>query len=193
MTAAVTTERSRWRIAAEQSLALAIRSVRNTARDPGAWVPPMIFPLVLAAIYGAQFSRATELPGFPEVDSFLQFILPASILQGVSFNAGDAGTGMATDIQNGFFDRLMSSPTSRLAVFIGRLAGAIVFSAILATVLVLIFTVFGAPVQGGDPTSGDQDDPSPGGACADGDHAGVLHHRLHRQFRRHLARRGLPD
>ena len=56
---------------------------------------------------------------------------------------------MATDIQNGFFDRLMSSPTSRLAVFIGRLAGAIVFSAILATVLVLIFTVFGAPVQGG--------------------------------------------
>ena len=76
----------------------------------------MIFPLVLAAIYGAQFSRATELPGFPEVDSFLQFILPASILQGVAFNAGDAGTGMATDIQNGFFDRLMSSPTSRLAV-----------------------------------------------------------------------------
>ena len=54
------------------------RCQRNTARDPGAWLPGMIFPLVLAAIYGAQFSRATELPGFPEVDSFLQFILPAA-------------------------------------------------------------------------------------------------------------------
>ena len=40
MTAAVTTDRPRWRIAAEQSFALAVRSVRNTARDPGAWVPP---------------------------------------------------------------------------------------------------------------------------------------------------------
>jgi ABC-2 type transport system permease protein len=149
VTAVASSARPRWRIAAEQSVALAIRSVRNTARDPGAWMPGMVFPLVLAAIYGAQFSRATELPGFPEVDSFLQFVLPASILQGVSFNAGDAGTAMATDIQNGFFDRLMSSPTSRLAVFVGRLAGAIVFSGILATVLVIIFTVFGAPVQGG--------------------------------------------
>ncbi|MEM8706691.1 MAG: ABC transporter permease [Actinomycetota bacterium] len=149
MTAVVPERPVRWRVAAEQTVALAVRAVRNTARDPGAWLPPMIFPLVLAAIYGAQFSRATELPGFPEVDSFLQFVLPASILQGVSFNAGDAGTAMATDIENGFFDRLISSPTSRLAIFLGRLAGAIVFSAILATLLVVVFTVFGAPVQGG--------------------------------------------
>ena len=73
---ALAVERPSWVIGFEQTRALAVRSVRNTARDPAAWVPPMVFPLLLAAIYGAQFSRATELPGFPEVDSFLQFVLP---------------------------------------------------------------------------------------------------------------------
>ena len=138
-----------WRIGLEQTRSLAIRSVKNTARDPSAWAPAMIFPLILAAIYGAQFSRATELPGFPEVDSFLQFVLPASVLQGVSFFAGDAGVGMATDIQTGFFDRLVTSPAGRLTIFIGRLAGSMVFSAGVATVLIIVFSVFGAPVPGG--------------------------------------------
>ena len=146
---AVLSSRPRWLIGLEQTCVLAGRSVRNTGRDPSAWVPPMVFPLLLAAIYGAQFSRATELPGFPEVDSFLQFVLPASVLQGVSFFAGDAGVGMATDIQTGFFDRLVTSPSGRLSIFLGRLAGSMVFSGVLATVLILVFALFGAPVQGG--------------------------------------------
>ena len=141
--------RSRWAVAAEQTRALSIRSIRNTARDPAAWVPPMVFPLLLAAIYGAQFSRATELPGFPEVDSFLQFVLPASVLQGVSFFAGDAGVGMATDIQTGFFDRLVMSPSGRLSIFLGRLGGSMLFSGGLAGVLIVVFALAGAPVQGG--------------------------------------------
>ena len=141
--------RARAVVGGEQTVALAIRSVRNTARDPAAWIPPMVFPLLLAAIYGAQFSRATELPGFPEVDSFLQFVLPASVLQGVSFFAGDAGVGMATDIQTGFFDRLVTSPSGRLSIFLGRLGGSMVFSAGLASFLIVVFWVFGAPVQGG--------------------------------------------
>lgn len=144
-----TAARPQWLVGYEQTKALAMRSVRNTARDPAAWIPPMVFPLLLAAIYGAQFSRATELPGFPEVDSFLQFVLPASVLQGVSFFAGDAGVGMATDIHTGFFDRLVTSPAGRLSIFLGRLGGSMLFSGALATVLILVFTVFGAPVQGG--------------------------------------------
>ncbi|MEM9521216.1 MAG: ABC transporter permease [Actinomycetota bacterium] len=143
------TPRPSWVIGVEQTRALAARSVRNTAREPSAWAPAMIFPLLLAVIYSAQFSRAAELPGFPEVDSFLQFILPASVLQGVSFFAGDVGTGMATDIQTGFFDRLVMSPTGRLSIFIGRLGGSMLFSAGVAAVLVAVFSVFGAPVQGG--------------------------------------------
>ncbi len=137
------------RIAFEQVIELARRSIVNTWRQPGAWVPSVIFPLMMSAIYAAQFDRATRLASFPEVDSFLQFILPASILQGIAFNSSEAGSALATDIESGFFDRLMASPVGRQPIFFGRVAGAAVFSGLLATILITIFTLAGAAPKGG--------------------------------------------
>jgi len=141
--------RGRWRVGAEQSSALIVRSVANTWRQPGSWVPSIVFPLMMAAVYSAQFDRATDLAGFPEVDSFLQFILPASILQGISFNAGEAGTALALDIESGFFDRLVASPVARQSILVGRMGGGAVFSGGLAAALMAVFALFGAPVDGG--------------------------------------------
>ncbi len=137
------------RVGGEQAAALSWRSVLNTWRQPASWTPSIFFPLMLAAVYAAQFEKATNLPGFPEVDSFLQFILPASILQGISFNAGEAGTALALDIESGFFDRLITSPVARQSILVGRMAGGAVFSGGLAAALMLAFAVAGAPVQGG--------------------------------------------
>ena len=141
--------RSRLRIGVEQTWALSVRSAVATWRNPGAWVPGIVFPLMLAAVYAAQFERATDLPAFPEVDSFLQFILPASILQGISFNSSNAGTDMATDIETGFFDRLVASPVARQSIFLGRVGGAAVAAAAQTLVLMLVFLAFGAPVESG--------------------------------------------
>ncbi len=141
--------RGRWRVGAEQTGALARRSIVNSWRQPASWAPSVFFPLMMAAIYSAQFDRATDLPDFPEVDSFLQFILPALILQGISFNSGEAGTDMALDIQSGFFDRLVASPVARQSILIGRMVGGAVFSGGLAAALMLVFTIVGAPVKGG--------------------------------------------
>lgn len=145
--------RPRARIAVEQTVELSWRSILGTWRQPTAWVPSIVFPLMLAAIYAAQFDRAIGLQGFPEVDSFLQFILPASILQGIAFNSGEAGSALATDIQSGFFDRLMASPVGRQAVLLGRVAGAGVFSGLLAAVLIAVFSVAGAAPDGGLPAA----------------------------------------
>ena len=139
-------------VVVEQAAELAQRSIVNTWRQPASWVPSIVFPLMMAAIYSAQFERATALPGFPEVDSFLQFILPATILQGISFNAGEAGSALAIDIENGFFDRLMASPVGRQSVLIGRMAGGAVFSAGLAVVLMIVFALSGASPEGGLPS-----------------------------------------
>jgi len=146
MTAVI--RRGRWRVGAEQSSALIVRSVANTWRQPGSWIPSIVFPLMLAAVYSAQFDQATDLPGFPEVDSFLQFILPASILQGISFNAGEAGTALALDIESGFFDRLVASPVARQSILVGRMGGGAVFSGGLAAALMVVFALVGAPVDG---------------------------------------------
>jgi len=141
--------RSRWVVAAEQTWALTVRSTMATARNPANWLPGLIFPLVMAAVYAAQFADATRLPAFPEVDSFLQFILPSAILQGISFNSANAGSDMAIDIETGFFDRLISSPVARQSILFGRVGGAAASAGFQAIVLMGVFLVFGAPVKSG--------------------------------------------
>lgn len=143
--------RPRFRVAAEQAWALTARSALATWRSPTNWLPGIIFPLVMAAVYAAQFAEATSLPEFPEVDSFLQFILPSAILQGIAFNASNAGSDLATDIETGFFDRLIASPVARQSILIGRIGGAAASAGFQALVLIIIFLAFGAPVKSGIP------------------------------------------
>ncbi|GJM38474.1 MAG: transport permease protein [Acidimicrobiales bacterium] len=149
MTAVLDAPRSRLIVSIEQVWSLSVRATVATFRRPTDFIPGLVFPLLMAAVYASQFSRAVDLPAFPEVDSFLQFILPSSILQGIAFNASNAGSDMATDIETGFFDRLISSPVARQSVLIGRVAGAASAAAVQAIVLMSIFLLFGAPVKSG--------------------------------------------
>lgn len=137
------------RLAGVQTVALARRSLVAEGRQLFSVLPGLFFPLMLAAVYTNQFQRVLGLPGFPEVESFLDFILPASILQAVSFGASSAGTELALDIENGFFDRLLASPVARVPILIGRLAGAAVVAAGKTLVIVALFVVFGAEIAGG--------------------------------------------
>jgi ABC-2 type transport system permease protein len=145
---------SRGRRVSGQAAELALRSIRNTARQPQAWIPGMIFPLMLTAVYTAQFARAIRQPGFPPVDSYLDFVLPASVLQAVAFGATNGGSDFALDIENGFFDRLIASPVSRVSILVGRLAGSAVFAGIQALALVVVFFVFGVRIESGLPGVG---------------------------------------
>jgi ABC-2 type transport system permease protein len=134
-----------------QALALARRSVLGTVRQPALIAPAFVFPLFFAALSSAAFSRSINLPGFPPVESFLDFILPATVIQGVMFGSVQAGADQATDIQDGFFERLVASPVSRVSILIGRLAGAAVLGMVQALVFVILLWAFGATIQGGVP------------------------------------------
>ncbi len=129
---------------------LSRRSIIGTARKPQNWLPGMFFPLMLAAVYSSQFAKAVELPAFPFDDiSFLDFILPASILQGVAFGSVGGASDLAIDIENGFMDRLVSSPVARPVILLGRLAGSVAFGMTQAVVFLAIFLAFGAELRGG--------------------------------------------
>lgn len=139
--------------ATPHSLALARRSTIGMLRQPQSWLPGLFFPLLLAAVYSAQFSKAVDLPGFPfQGVSFLDFILPASILQGVLFGATNSASDLAVDIENGFMDRLLASPTRRVAILVGRLASALVYGLLQGIFLLTVFLIFGADVAGGVPS-----------------------------------------
>jgi ABC-2 type transport system permease protein len=131
------------------SRALARRSLVSLARNPAASVPGLVFPLFFAAVNSAALDRATSLPGFPDVDSFLTFLLPATLLQGVMLSATTAGNDVAIDLQDGFFDRLLASPINRVALLLGRLGGTFVYAAVLAVVFTAIMMLFGATLAAG--------------------------------------------
>jgi ABC-2 type transport system permease protein len=106
---------------------------------------------MIAAVNSAALGKTTSLPGFPDVDSFLQFLLPATLIQGVLFGGIVAGSDMALDVQDGFFERLVASPVHRTSILLGRMAGAAVLGGIQALVFIGVFMLFGAHVDGGLP------------------------------------------
>jgi ABC-2 type transport system permease protein len=133
------------REALAQARALAGRSVRGTLRQPQVWLPGLLFPMFIAAVNTSTMGKAVQfLPGFAGVDSLLDFLLPASITQSVLFGGLTAGSDTATDIQTGFFDRLLASPVSRTSILVGRLAGASVTGAAQAVIFMLVYGAFGA-------------------------------------------------
>jgi ABC-2 type transport system permease protein len=132
-------------VVAAQYIALSRRSIMNTARQPIAIVPAFAFPLLFLALNAAALAESIHLPAFPPVDSFLQFMVATTIIQGGLFGAIAAGADMARDIEGGFFDRIVATPVSRTSILVGRVAGSFV----QAFVFFAVATLFGLEVEGG--------------------------------------------
>ncbi len=127
------------------------RSVLQTFRRPQLAAPLLIFPTLLLAIQSAGVGAAVDLPGFPPVDSFFQFLLPAAMVQSALFGGNAAGIALAVDIEVGFTDRLLAAPIHRFAIVAGRLAGTAVLGALTAIWFLAIGLIFGAPIEEGVP------------------------------------------
>ncbi|MFK8025497.1 MAG: ABC transporter permease [Ilumatobacter sp.] len=134
---------------AAQTWAMSKRSVIALWRQPSLVIPSLIFPLFFAALGTSSFSRATALPGFPEVDSYLDFALAGAVVQGILFGSTVGATALATDIENGFFDRLLSSPSTRSGIIIGRMAGGMLYGGLQTLFFIVILLPFGLTVRGG--------------------------------------------
>lgn len=133
------------------SAALTKRSVRGRLRQPAVLAPSFIFPLFFAALGSASFHRLAEDPYFTAniATSFLNYAVAGAILQGVLFASTSAAGDLATDIEQGFFERLLASPISRTSIVLGRLAGSMVIGVVQVSVFLIIFTAFGARIQSG--------------------------------------------
>jgi ABC-2 type transport system permease protein len=132
-----------------QTAAMSKRAILAVARQPSVVVPSLLFPLFFVALGTSAFSRAVNIPGFPQVDSFLDFALAGAIVQGILFGSTVSATALATDIENGFFDRLLATPTSRTSILVGRLAGAMAYGAFQTALFVVVLLPFGLEVKSG--------------------------------------------
>jgi ABC-2 type transport system permease protein len=132
---------------------LARRSVVGLFRQPTVFLPGLLFPLLIAAINTATVGVAVTAPFWPEPkpDSYLDFVMAATIVQGVMFGGVVGGSDLALDIENGFFERLLASPVARPAILVGRLAGSAAMGVVQVVLFTAAFMLFGARVKGGLP------------------------------------------
>jgi len=130
---------------------LGARSVKQTFRRPQLMAPIIVFPTLLLAIQVGGAGRGIELPGFPPVNGFLDFILAGAMIQSTLLAGNSGGIALAVDIEMGFTDRLLAAPISRFAIVLGRLAGTAALGALAAIWFIAIGLLFGARIDQGVP------------------------------------------
>jgi ABC-2 type transport system permease protein len=131
--------------------ALGARSIRQTFRRPQLISPIVVFPTLLLAIQTGGAGAGIELPGFPPVQSFLQFMLAGSMMQSMMLAGNSGGIAFAVDIEMGFTDRLFTAPIPRFAIVLGRLAGTAALGLFASLWFFAIGLIFGAEIEGGVP------------------------------------------
>jgi ABC-type multidrug transport system permease subunit len=129
--------------------ALGARSVKQTLRRPQLLAPIIVFPSLLLAIQTGGAGRAVDLPGFPQVHGFLDFMLAGAMIQSTLLAANSGGIALAVDIEMGFTDRLLAAPIARFSMVLGRLAGTAVLGALSALWFIAIGLIFGARIEEG--------------------------------------------
>jgi ABC-type multidrug transport system permease subunit len=130
---------------------LGMRSIRQTFRRPQLMAPILVFPTLLLAIQTGGAGGAVNLPGFPPVQSFLQFMLAGAMMQSLMLAGNSGGIALAVDIEMGFTDRLFAAPIPRYTIVLGRLAGTAALGLFSALWFLAIGLVFGAEIHSGVP------------------------------------------
>ena len=135
-------------IVATQVRALGRRSVRRTLRQPANIVFALVFPLILLAVNAGGLRSVTELPGFP-TDTYLDFFIAFTFVQGALIATLNSGTDLAKDIQTGFLNRLSLTPLRRVGLLAGHLTGAVFMGVVQALVYLCVGLAAGVTIETG--------------------------------------------
>lgn len=134
--------------ATQQVFEVARRSFLRSVRQPATIVPSLLFPLFLLAVNTAGLDATTNIPGFP-ADSYVSFALAVPFIQGGIFALLNSGTDLATDIENGFLNRLALTPLGGAALLAGTLGGAMALGLLQALVYLAVGFAVGAGFEAG--------------------------------------------
>lgn len=129
----------------QDTISIARRSIRQLPRDISFIVPTLFIPLFFLVINVGSLSEAAE---FTNIDiSYREFQLPVAIVFAVT--GVSRAPAMVLDIQNGYFDRLMTTPVSRRALLLGHMMADFVLVVALSIPVVILGFVIGARFETG--------------------------------------------
>jgi ABC-2 type transport system permease protein len=102
--------------------AVAIRALRALPREPEVIVPALIIPIFFFTVNLGSLQNFAE-QGIPGLD-FRAFQLPTAIVFAVT--GISRAHALVTDIQSGYFDRLLMTPMRRLSLLLGLMVADLV-------------------------------------------------------------------
>jgi ABC-2 type transport system permease protein len=124
------------------------RAVREIVRLPAATIPTLFIPLFFLAVNIGQVEKT-----FPSSTPFLHgqgyaaFQIPVSLLFAVS--TVTTGMALVTEIEGGYFDKLLVAPIRRSSIILGRLAADLVRGLMLSVLVLCAGFAFGVHVKAG--------------------------------------------
>ena len=131
-----------------QTLLLGRRATREIFRYPEATIPVLFIPLFFLAVNIGQVSET-----FPSSTPFLHgqgyvaFQLPVSLMFAVA--TATSGLALVTEIENGYFDKLLVAPIRRTSIIFGRLTADFVRGIGGSAIVLAAGLAFGAHIESG--------------------------------------------
>jgi ABC-2 type transport system permease protein len=124
------------------------RAVREIVRLPAATIPTLFIPLFFLAVNIGQVEQT-----FPSSTPFLHgqgyaaFQIPVSLLFAVS--TVTSGMALVTEIEGGYFDKMLVAPIRRSSIIFGRLAADLARGLMLSVLVLCAGFAFGVHVEAG--------------------------------------------
>jgi ABC-2 type transport system permease protein len=125
---------------------LGLREVRTALRTPAYLIPNMIVPIFF---YFVTLGSLESFAGSSGLTNFKGFLLPMALLFAVQ--GGSAGLNMVADIESGYFDKLLLTPSNRMALLIGAMSADFFRIMAQATLVFFVALVAGLHFETGVP------------------------------------------
>jgi ABC-2 type transport system permease protein len=123
------------------------KAVRNPFVLVVSLVQPVIFLILFTQVFGGVAGDALSRSGAGV--SYETYLVPAIAVQVAVAAAATSGVGLVNDIENGMFEKVLVSPMSRSAVFLGKTAAELLRIAVQVGIILGLGVVLGAEVGTG--------------------------------------------
>lgn len=124
--------------------AVARRAVRSMLRDLETVIPALFIPVFMFAVtVGALQDFAENIPGL----DYKAFQLPVAVMFAVT--GVSRAITVVTDIQSGYFDRLVITPVNRLALLLGLMVADFVLIIALTVPVIIMGFIVGVSFETG--------------------------------------------
>jgi len=110
---------------------MSVRCIRRTLRNPESFFTALILPIILMLMFVYVFGGDMRTSG-----KYVDYVVPGLIVLCAAFGAGTTAVQVATDMTNGFVDRVRSMPVRGGALLVGHVVASLARN-LIATAIVI--------------------------------------------------------